>query len=363
MVPWALAALLALSPSTTDVRVAVLGASGYTGAELARILINHPHARIQALTSERYAGKQLKDCFPQFAPLKDKALPLLQNIQNVDFQNVDLVFCCLPHATTQKVVLDLPQNLRIVDLSADFRLAHIPTYEKWYGTHLAPNLQPTAVYGLTELFREQVRKARLVANPGCYPTAAQLAIVPLLEKKVIHSSEIIIDAKSGTSGAGRAPKEAVLFCEVADGMHAYGVGAHRHAPEIEQGFTLASGESVVVNFTPHLMPMSRGIFESIYVKMVDGMTVQDLEDTLRQRYASEQFVTVLQDGSVPQTRHVRGSNHCIISVAPDRLPGRAIVMAVIDNVCKGASGQAVQNMNVMFGLAENEGLNGVGMFP
>ncbi len=358
-----LVCLASLLPTAIGVRVAVLGASGYTGAELLRLLLRHPHAQVTALTSERHAGASLASVYPQFATLPQDELPRLTTLDAVEWDYVDLAFGCLPHATTQQVVLKLPKDLRVVDLSADFRLADVATYEAWYGTHYAPELQPDAVYGLTELFRERVRDARLVANPGCYPTAAQLSLVPLLEAKLIHASDIIIDAKSGTTGAGRAPKEATLFCEVADGMHAYGVGSHRHAPEIEQGLALASGEEVVVNFTPHLIPMSRGIFESIYVKLADGASVETLEAALRARYAEEPFVTVLPTGSVPQTRHVRGSNHCIISVAPDRIPGRAIVMAVIDNLCKGASGQAVQNMNVMFGFPEQAGIEGVGSFP
>lgn len=345
-------------------RVAVLGASGYTGAELTRLLLRHPEVSISVMTSERYAGSSMSKIFAQFA-CAEAQLPTLCKLDEADWSGIDLCFCCLPHATTQQVVLTLPETMRIVDLSADFRIADIPTYEEWYGTHFAPELQADAVYGLTELFREQVKDARLVANPGCYPTAAQLSLVPLLEAGAISSQEIIIDAKSGTSGAGRAPKEATLFCEVTDGMHAYGVGAHRHAPEIEQGLTLATkgDEPVLINFTPHLIPMSRGIFESIYVRLSEGQTVETLTKVLRERYEDEPFVTVLDVGMVPQTRHVRGSNHCIIGVAKDRLPGRAIVMAVIDNLCKGASGQAVQNMNVMFGFPEDTAIEGVGAFP
>mmetsp|Transcript_39601 Transcript_39601/g.92563 ORF Transcript_39601/g.92563 Transcript_39601/m.92563 type:complete len:391 (-) Transcript_39601:470-1642(-) len=354
---------LAAAQGGEPLRVAVLGASGYTGSELIRLLLRHPGVELAALTSERYAGKPLSDVFAQFACLGSGALPALTNLEHVDWSSIDLAFCCLPHATTQKVVVQIPSLVRIVDLSADFRLADIGTYEEWYGEHYAPELQPDAVYGLTELARNQVREARLVANPGCYPTAAQLSLVPLLRARAIESDDIIIDAKSGTSGAGRAPKEATLFCEVADGMHAYGVGKHRHAPEIEQGLSNAADEPVIVNFTPHLMPMSRGIFESIYVRLKDGQTVADLENVLKQQYSDEKFVTVLENGAVPQTRHVRGSNHCVISVSADRLPGRAIVMAVIDNLFKGASGQAIQNMNVMFGFPESTAIDGVGMFP
>lgn len=354
--------VVALADSASPKRIAVLGASGYTGAELMRLLMNHPYVSISALTSERYAGKPLSAVFPQFAAASG-SLPTLCPMADVVWDKIDLVFCCLPHATTQQAVIDLPENVRIVDLSADFRLSDVSVYEEWYGPHYAKDLQPTAVYGLTELAREEVRDARLVANPGCYPTAAQLPLIPLLRSKLISPHEIIIDAKSGATGAGRAPKEATLFCEVTDGMHAYGVGSHRHAPEIEQGLSQAASEDVLVNFTPHLIPMSRGIFETIYVKMAEDTSVDDLRATLATQYADEEFVTVLPDATVPQTRHVRGSNHCIISVVPDRLPGRAIVCSVIDNLVKGASGQAVQNMNVMLGFPEQTAIAGVGAFP
>ncbi len=347
----------------SPVQVAIIGASGYTGAELARLLLRHPGVSLAVLTSERYAGQSMADVFPQFACVE--GLPSLPKLDDVDFADVGVAFCCLPHATTQQVVAGLPESLRVVDLSADFRLRDTATYEEWYGgKHAAPELQADAVYGLTELARDEVRGARLVANPGCYPTAAQLGLVPLLRAKLIESDDIIIDAKSGATGAGRAPKEATLFCEVADGVHAYGVGKHRHAPEIEQGLSdAAGGKAVRVNFTPHLMPMSRGIFESIYVKLAPSKTAADLRAALKTQYASEPFVTVLADGTPPQTRHVRGSNHCILSVSEDRIEGRAIVMAVIDNLYKGASGQAIQNMNVMFGFDEDTAIDGVGAFP
>jgi N-acetyl-gamma-glutamyl-phosphate reductase len=352
-----------MKASAAPKRIAILGASGYTGAELCRLLLNHPHVSLDAMTSERYAGKSMASVFPQFVAA-GSALPTLTTLEDVDWTGIDLAFACLPHATTQAVVAKVPESVRVVDLSADFRLRDLATYEQWYGgAHQAPELQEGAVYGLTELARDAVRSARLVANPGCYPTAAQLSLVPLLEAGKILSSDIIIDAKSGATGAGRAPKEMTLFCEIADGILAYGVASHRHAPEIEQGLTDAAGSPVLINFTPHLMPMSRGIFESIYVKLADGQTAADLRATLSERYASERFVTVLEDATVPQTRHVRGSNHCIISVTDDRIPGRAIITAVIDNLVKGASGQAIQNMNVMLGFPEATAIESVGTFP
>lgn len=349
------------SQSSNRVRIAVLGASGYTGAELLRLLARHEHAEIVALTAERKAGQMLGEVFPHLAQLK---LPRLTKIDEVDFGGVDVVFCALPHGTTQEVVAKLPPALKVVDLSADFRLADVEVYAKWYGlTHKAPELQKTAVYGLTELAREEVAKARLVANPGCYPTPCQLALAPLLEQGQIDSSDIIIDAKSGVSGAGREAKEANLFAEVAEGIHAYGVAKHRHSPEIEQGLSLAAGKPIVVNFTPHLMPMNRGILETIYVRFSNGAKAGDLRETLAKRYEDEPFVHVVPDGVMPATRHVRGSNAVLIGVFADRVPGRAILIGVEDNLVKGASGQAIQNMNLMMGLPETAGLMQEALFP
>lgn len=342
-------------------RVAILGASGYTGAELVRLLSRHPHVQIVALTADRQAGKPASEVFPQLV-LTD--LPALTRIDDVDWSGVDFVFCCLPHGLTQEVIVKLPAHLRIVDLSADFRLTDIEAYATWYGhAHLAPDLQKEAVYGLTEINRDAVRKARLVANPGCYPTAAQLPLIPLLEAGLIVADDIIIDAKSGVTGAGRDAKQGSLYSEVTEGIHAYGVASHRHAPEIEQGLSEAAGKPIIVNFTPHLMPMSRGILATIYVKLAPGATVDKLRETLNGRYGQEYFIRVLPNGGAPATRHVRGSNFVIMSVHADRVPGRAILMAVEDNLVKGASGQAVQNMNVMAGFAEETALEQLPLFP
>jgi N-acetyl-gamma-glutamyl-phosphate reductase len=347
--------------STNRLRIGVLGASGYTGAELVRLLARHPQVEIRLLTADRQAGKPLADVFPQFGHLK---LPTLVKIEEADWSGIDLAFCCLPHGTTQEVIVKLPRHLKVVDLSADFRLADLPTYAQWYGhEHRAPELQKEAVYGLTELKRQEIAPARLVANPGCYPTSAQLPLIPLIEAKQIATDDIIIDAKSGVSGAGRDAKLGSLYAEVTEGIHAYGVASHRHAPEIEQGLSEAAGKPIVVNFTPHLMPMSRGILSSIYVKLHNGTSVEDLRRTLEKRYAGEPFVRLLPAGQGPQTRHVRGSNHCLIGIFADRVPGRAILLSAIDNLVKGASGQAVQNMNLMAGLPETAGLEQEPLFP
>jgi N-acetyl-gamma-glutamyl-phosphate reductase len=343
------------------ITVGVIGASGYTGAELVRLLGHHGGAAVRLLTAERHAGKPLAAVFPHLAGLD---LPDLVSLGEVDWEGVELVFCCLPHGTTQEVVLGLPERLRIVDLSADFRLDDPETYAQWYGRpHRAPELQRQAVYGLTELARDGVAGARLVANPGCYPTAALLPLVPLLSAGQIEADDLIIDAKSGVTGAGRAAKEANLFAEVAEGVHAYGVAGHRHAPEIEQGLSLAAGRQVIVSFTPHLVPMNRGLLATIYVKLADGAEAADLRRTLAGRYADEPFVGVTAEGAAPATRHVRGSNRCLIGVFPDRVPGRAILISALDNLVKGASGQAVQNMNLMCGLPETTGLEQEPLFP
>lgn len=343
------------------IRVAILGASGYTGAELIRLLSRHPHIDFVTLTADRHAGKKMAEVFPHLGGLD---LPDLITIERADWSAVDCVFCCLPHGTTQEVIAALPRHLKVIDLSADFRLADIEVYAKWYGhAHKAPELQKEAVYGLTELTRPAVAKARLVANPGCYPTSAQLPLVPLIEAGQIDCDDIIIDAKSGVTGAGRAAKEANLFAEVGEGINAYNIAKHRHAPEIEQGLSQAAGRPVLVNFTPHLMPMNRGILSTIYVRLHNGATADDLRATLATKYRGEPFVRVVPKGVEPATRHVRGSNHALIGVFADRLPGRAILVSVEDNMVKGASGQAVQNMNLMHGLPETTALEQQPLFP
>jgi N-acetyl-gamma-glutamyl-phosphate reductase len=347
-------------------KVGVLGASGYTGAELVRLLLRHPRSEIALLTADRRANQAMRDVFPQFSPYE---LPRLVSIESVDWAaaGLDLVFGALPHATTQTVIKDLlgrAPATKVVDLSADFRLADTAAYARWYGhEHRAPELQKEAVYGLVEVHRRDIRKARLVANPGCYTTCAQLPLVPLLKARAIEPGEIVIDAKSGMTGAGRSAKEAMLFSEVSEGFHAYGVGHHRHMAELDQEFSLAAGREVIVTFTPHLVPMNRGILSTIYVRGRRGRTPQDLHAILLKAYAKEPFVHVLPFGEMPQTRHVRGSNLTFIGVVADRIEGRAILCSALDNLTKGASGQAVQNMNLMLGFPEAAGLEQVALFP
>lgn len=341
--------------------VGVLGASGYTGAELIRLLHRHPQVRIGALAAERQAGKPLGAVFPHLAPA---ALPDLRKIDDIDFTSLDVLFCALPHATTQAVVKALPGSLRIVDLSADFRLRDPELYARTYGhPHQALELQRIAVYGLTEHYREAVRATRLVANPGCYTTTAELPLVPLMRERLIDLDDIVIDAKSGVSGAGRDPKPTSLFCEVGEGFAAYGVATHRHGPEIDQCLTDFAGRPVTVSFTPHLVPMSRGIFATIYVRLRQGIEPHHLHERLASAYAGEPFVHVLPYAALPATQQVRGTNLCLIAVHPDRRPGRAILLSVTDNLVKGAAGQAIQNMNAMLGWDERTGLSDLALFP
>jgi N-acetyl-gamma-glutamyl-phosphate reductase len=346
-------------------KIGVLGASGYTGAELLRLLIHHPRVAIALLTAERRAGKSMADVFPQFLPYK---LPQLTTVESADWKALalDLAFCALPHGTTQKVIKDLmtrAPKTKVVDLSADFRLANPAAFAHWYGhAHAAPALQRGAVYGLTEIYRSKIKAARLVANPGCYTTCAELALIPLLKAKAIDSDEIVIDAKSGVTGAGRGTREDMQFAEVSEGFHAYGVGHHRHMAELDQEFSLAAGRKVIATFTPHLVPMNRGILSTIYVRSRKA-SPQNLHALLLKSYAKEPFVHVLHFGTLPATRHVRGSNMTFIGVAADRVGGRAIIGSALDNLTKGASGQAVQNMNVMLGFPEAMGIEQVALFP
>jgi len=344
-------------------RIAVLGASGYTGSELVRLLLRHPRVELVALTADRKAGQSMAEVFPQFAPY---ALPKLVTIADVDFTAVDLVFCALPHATTQDVlkkVFEQAPHVKIVDLSADFRLTDPGMYEKWYGhPHTALDLQKEAVFGLVEIYRDDIRKARLIANPGCHTTTAILPMVPLLEAGAIEPDSIVIDSKTGMSGAGRSAKENMLFSEVSEGIHAYSVSSHRHMGELDQEFSKAAGRPVTPMFVPHLVPMNRGIYATLYVRTT-GAKAEDLHHLLADYYRGEPFVHVLPFGQAPQSRHVRGSNMVMIGVVADRVSGRAIVLSTIDNLVKGASGQAVQNMNLVLGYPETMGLEQIALMP
>jgi len=355
----------------SPLRVAVLGATGYTGAEISRLAHLHPALTVSAATSERSAGRRLSEAFPHLLFAGAGADPLLSPAAEVDWDSVDAAFCCLPHGTTQAQLAALPAHVRTVDLSADFRLRSLETYKEWYGAeHQAPGLQEEAVYGLTEPYREDIRGARLVANPGCYPTCSLLPLLPLLRGGLVRPGGIVVDAKSGVTGAGRAPKEGSLYCEVDGGLSAYGVGSHRHMPEIEQELARAVGADgaaagdLAFSFTPHLIPMARGMMCTIYVELEGGASAGDLRACLEKEYGQERFVRVAGEGEgMPQTRHVRGTNFCHIGVVADRIPGRAILVSVIDNLVKGASGQAMQNLNLMFGLPEETAIGQLALFP
>lgn len=338
--------------------IAILGASGYTGAELVRIIATHPSLRVAALSGERKAGQSMASVFPH---LRHLDLPELTKIDEIDFSGIDLAFCALPHATSQAVISDLPRGLKVVDLSADFRLREAADYERWYGKpHAATDLQAEAVYGLTEFYRDEIAAARLVAGTGCNAATGQFALRPLIAAGVIDLDEIIMDLKCAVSGAGRALKENLLHAELSEGYHAYAVGGiHRHLGEFDQEFSKLAGRPVEVQFTPHLVPANRGILATVYVRG----DAREIHETLSSSYADEPFLQVLPLGESPSTRHVRGSNFCHLGVVQDRRDGRAIVLAALDNLTKGSSGQAVQNANLMLGIEETAGLMSAPVFP
>lgn len=341
----------------TKQKVAIIGASGYTGAELIRILLSHPNVIITELVANSNADKNFAEIYPQFAHQK---LPILKSIDDVNFDNVDVAFCCLPHGTSQMIIKKLIEenkHLVVIDLSADFRLCNVDEYKYWYEhEHLAQDLQKVAVYGLSEYYRHEIKKANLIACPGCYPTSILLALNPLIIEKKIDTSSIVIDSKSGVTGAGKTLKEASLFCERNDNFTAYNVAKHRHISEIEQELQIRFGSKIDINFVPHLLPVNRGIFSTIFVKGVN-VDLQSLEGIYRKYYEKEEFVHFIEGASSPSLRDVVGTNYCKIKVFEGRIKNTFIITSVIDNLTKGASGQAVQNMNIRFNLPDNCGLN------
>lgn len=338
--------------------IAILGASGYTGAELIRLIAGHSSMEIKALGGNSKAGQSLASVFPH---LRHLDLPDLVTMEEIDFSAIDLCFCALPHKTSQEVIAKLPKTLKIVDLSADFRLRDPEEYARWYGNpHAALEQQSEAVYGLTEFYRDEIKSARLVAGTGCNAATGQFALRPLIEAGLIDLDEIILDLKCAVSGAGRALKENLLHAELSEGYHAYALGGtHRHLGEFDQEFSLLAGRDVKVQFTPHLMPANRGILATCYVKG----DAEAIHAALVSTYETEPFIDVLPFGEAPSTRHIRGSNFCHIGVTGDRIDGRAIVVAALDNLTKGSSGQALQNANLMLGIDETEGLMMAPLFP
>jgi N-acetyl-gamma-glutamyl-phosphate reductase len=346
------------------VKAALLGASGYTGADLLRLGVRHPGIEFVALTANTHAGKPMAAVFPHLAVAK---LPDLVTNDAVDWTAVDVVFCGLPHGASQAIIVDILKaspSTRIIDMSADYRLDDVKLYEHWYGAaHVAPELQKQAVYGLTEHYREAIKTAQIIACPGCYPTAALNALLPLVKTGAISTEDMIIDAKSGVSGAGRGLKQSTLFSEAGESLSPYSVGNHRHTAELEQEIGKAAGKPVTVNFTPHLIPMSRGELITAHVKLGSAKNALELRSILLETYANEPFIRIADVKEMPATGHVRGSNYTLINVVDDRISGRAIVIAAIDNLVKGSAGQAIQNFNIAFGFPEATAIEALPLFP
>ena len=343
--------------------IAIVGASGYTGLELIRILHCHPEVAVTCLTSDQSAGKRISDVFPTLRGRCDLVLEHLEPVRVAE--KADIIFTALPHKAAMEVVPTfLKLGKKVIDLSADYRLADAAVYGQWYEPHLNPANLKKAVYGLPELRRNKIKSAKLVANPGCYPTSIILGLAPLLKKGLIDLSSIIADSASGVTGAGRAAKVDSLYCEVNEGYKAYGVGGvHRHTPEIEQELSLLAGEQLIITFTPHLAPMDRGILSTIYATPTKPLSTETIVQLYQDFYAGEPFVRVLLQGTLPSTAFVRGSNFCDIAPLVDLRTGRIIIVSAIDNLVKGASGQAVQNMNLVCGFPETMGLEGLALFP
>jgi N-acetyl-gamma-glutamyl-phosphate reductase len=344
-------------------KVVICGGSGYTGGELLRILSGHPRINVAAVTSEKSAGKRVVEVFPHLHKYKNLIYEPLNKEKLLN--KADIFFLALPHGTSQDTVHFLFINRkRVIDLSADYRLKDPKVYKEWYGLpHGFLSTLGKAVYGLPEIYREKIKKAGLIANPGCYPTGAILGLMPALKNKLIDVSSISIDSKSGTSGAGRKADLMVSYCEVNEGFKAYGIGTHRHTPEIEQELSFLCGEKITVNFTPHLIPVDRGILTTIYAPMVKKKTAKEIVKIYNHTYKKEPFVRVLEYGLYPNIKNVRGTNICEIGLKLNERTNTLIVVTAIDNLVKGASGQAVQNMNIMMGIDENTSLDTIALFP
>jgi len=344
------------------VKVGIVGATGYVGGELVRLLTRHPQAEITYLVSESYEGKTIGEVFPH-----------LHNWGNIVCQKLDVealaektevVFLALPHGVSMDIAAQLlAKGKKVIDLGADYRFDNLAVYEKWYIKHTQPQLFSQAVYGLCELNREKIKTANLIGNPGCYPTTAILGLAPLLKSDLVELTNIIIDSKSGVSGAGRGLNLGTHFPECNETLKAYNVGKHRHKPEIEQELSKLAGEEMKITFTPHLIPMIRGMLSTIYLNIKPGVTLEQVHRLYQEFYQDEYFVRVLKPGVLPETKFVAGSNFCDLGLALDQDSNKLMVISAIDNLIKGAAGQAVQNMNIMFDLAEPRGLDYPGIFP
>jgi N-acetyl-gamma-glutamyl-phosphate reductase len=347
----------------TMIKIAICGGSGYTGVELLRILSLHPDARVTAITSEKSAGRNLAALFPHLHKYSDLVYEPLNKEKLLN--KADVFFLALPHGASQEAVSFFFGNgKKVIDLSADFRLKDPGTYKQWYGLpHDFVSVLKKAIYGLPELYRNRIKKTSLVANPGCYPTSAILGLLPSIRGGFIDLSTIIIDSKSGTSGAGRKADLAVSFCEINEGFKAYGIGTHRHTPEIEQELSFLSGKKITVDFTPHLLPVDRGILTTLYARLTKKTDTAAVLNVYKKRYAGEPFVKVLDEGVFPNIKNVRGTNFCEIGVKVNTRTNTLVIVSAIDNLVKGASGQAVQNMNIMMGIEETRGLGSLALFP
>ena len=345
------------------IKAGIIGSTGYAGAEIVRLLLQHKDVEIAWYGSRSYIDKKYYEVFQNMFQLVD-AKCMDDNMEELA-NSVDVIFTATPQGLCASLVNeDILNKVKIIDLSADFRIKDVKTYEEWYGIeHKSPQFIDEAVYGLCEINRDKVKGARLIANPGCYPTCTTLSIYPLLKEGLIEPSSIIVDAKSGTSGAGRGAKVNNLFCEVNENIKAYGVATHRHTPEIEEQLGYAAGEKVLINFTPHLVPMNRGILVTAYATLKKDVSYEEVKAVYDKYYDKEQFVRVLDKDVPPETRWVEGSNYVDVNFKIDKRTNRIIMMGAMDNLIKGAAGQAVQNMNIMFGFPENEGLVQVPMFP
>lgn len=344
------------------VKVAIFGASGYTGQELARILLSHPQTELVAVTSRRFAGMPVAEVFPALSGLTSLKY---QNATPKEIADAsDVIFLALPHGVSMDIApVFIQAGKKVIDLSADYRLRDLATYENWYAKHSSAGILKDAVYGIPELYRQEIKKTKLVANPGCYPTSIILGLAPALKNKLLDTSTIIADSASGVSGAGREPQTDSLFCEVEGGFKAYKVGKHRHTPEIEQELNSLAGEKFAISFTPHLLPVKRGILSTIYASLKKEITLPELHSLYSSFYAAEKFVRLCPAGAYPNISSVCGSNYCDIGLALDSRTKRVIIMAAIDNLIKGAAGQAVQNMNIICGFEEEAGLEAVPLYP
>lgn len=345
------------------IKVGIIGSTGYAGQELVRLLVQHKEAEIVWFGSKSYIDKKYSDVFHNMFQIVD-ATCMDDNMDELSNQ-VDVIFTATPQGLCASLMNEtVLSKVKVIDLSADYRIKDVNTYESWYGIkHASPNYISEAVYGLCEINREEIKKARLIANPGCYPTCSILSIYPLIKEGLIDPQSIIIDAKSGTSGAGRGAKVDNLYCEVNENIKAYGVTTHRHTPEIEEQLGIAAGEKIALNFTPHLVPMNRGILVTAYANLKEKVSYEEVKAVYDKYYKNEYFVRVLEKGISPETRWVEGSNFVDVNFQIDARTNRIIMMGAMDNLVKGAAGQGIQNMNLMFGLSEDEGLKLVPMFP